>query len=160
VKELGADATRLLALSSSIDRASQVDLVKARAESSENPVYYIQYAHARVAALRRQAAAMGLALDPAASLTALGHPRELELARVLLRLNRVLETANVERAPHRVVAWLLEAASAFRRFYHDCPILVEPDPLVRGARFALADLTGQVLARTLALIGVRAVEEM
>ncbi|ACU54729.1 arginyl-tRNA synthetase [Acidimicrobium ferrooxidans DSM 10331] len=160
VKELGADATRLLALSSSIDRASQVDLVKARAESSENPVYYIQYAHARVAALRRQAAAMGLALDPAASLTALGHPRELELARVLLRLNRVLETAIVERAPHRVVAWLLEAASAFHGFYHDCPILVEPDPLVRGARFALADLTGQVLARTLALIGVRAVEEM
>lgn len=160
VGELGPDATRLLALSSSIDRAAQIDIAKARATSSENPVYYIQYAHARVAALRRHAADQGRVPDPTTDLSVLGHPRELELARTLLRLGRVLETAIRERAPHRLVGWLLEAASAFHGFYHDCPILQEADEPRADARLALADVTGRAIARALALIGVRAVEVM
>ncbi len=160
VDKLGPDATRLLALSSSIDRASQVDLAKAQATSSENPVYYIQYAHARVSALRRQARQAGLELDPATDWSVLGHPRELELIRGLLRLPRVLATAIDERAPHRLVTWLLEVAGAFHGFYHDCPIVVEGDDRVRRARLALSDLAGRAIARSLDLIGVRAVEEM
>jgi len=160
VDELGADATRLLALSSSIDRAAQIDLEVARSQSSENPVYYIQYAHARISALRRQAAAKGVAIDPDADLTVLAHPRELELAKELLRLPEVLEVAVRERAPHRVVSWLLEAAGAFHGFYHDCPILAEVELDRRAARLRLADNTGRVLERALGLIGVHAVEEM
>jgi arginyl-tRNA synthetase len=161
IGELGRDATRLLILSSSIDRASQIDLAQAKAQSMENPVFYIQYAHARISALLRNAVQQGVPLEsaPVESLATCIHPREIALMKNLLRLGPVIARAASERAPHKVVGWLMSAASDFHGFYHDCPVLNAP-AVERTARLTLARATQVALATALHLVGVTPLEEM
>ncbi len=161
VEELGADATRLLILSSSIDRAAQVDLARAKATSMDNPVYYMQYAHARIAALFRNATERGVLTGHLEStdLSALVEARELELLKQVLRLGQVVEMAVRERAPHKVTAWLMEVSAAFHRFYHDLTVL-GAEANVRDGRLALVRGTQIALQTAFSLLGVTPLEEM
>ncbi|WP_298342372.1 arginine--tRNA ligase [Ferrimicrobium sp.] len=161
IQELGRDATRLLILSSSIDRASQIDLAQAKAQSMENPVYYIQYAYARISALLRNVVSRGVSSEPSSSeaLAGLSHPREVALMKDLLRLESVITRAAHERAPHKIVGWLMQAAADFHGFYHDCPVLTA-EPAVRDARLTLATATQLALGVALELLGVTPLEEM
>jgi arginyl-tRNA synthetase len=159
--ELGRDATRLLILSTSIDRATQVDLAQARAQSVENPVFYMQYAYARIAALLRNAKNQAIAMETASpeELAELTHPRELALMKDLVRLGSIIERAARDRAPHKIVSWLQQTASDFHGFYHDCPVLTA-EPTERRARLTLARATQVALGIAFDLLGVTPLEEM
>lgn len=161
VEQLGKDATRLLILSTSIDRAVQADLAKARAASMENPVYYMQYAHARISSIFRTASERGVRVEEALAVdpNKLSHPREVALAKDLSRLGEVIARAAREREPHRLVTWLSQTSSDVHGFYHDCPVLSAP-PEVRDARLALLAAVRTSLAETLLLLGVEPLEEM
>lgn len=161
VEQLGKDATRLLILSTSIDRAVQADLAKARAASMENPVYYMQYAHARISSIFRTAAERGVPVESIGAIDAhgLSHPREIALAKDLSRLGEVIARAAKEREPHRLVTWLSQTSSDVHGFYHDCPVLAAP-PEVRDTRLALLAAVRIALAATLGLLGVEPLEVM
>jgi arginyl-tRNA synthetase len=125
VADIGADATRLLSLMSSIDQPTTIDLETVRRQSMDNPVYYVQYAHARIASIGRVAAERGVSRRPLADvdLSLLGHPRELDVLRSLSELPDVVLDACMTRAPHKVSVWVRELAGRFHGFYHDCPVL-------------------------------------
>ncbi len=163
VDQVGAPVVRLLSLSSSIDRASSIDVEEARKTSMDNPVYYIQYAHARIASIERVRQERGIVLVDVDQVPVdlLQHPRELELIRTLVRLPEVVEAAAIERAPQKVVTWLKEFASDFHGFYHDCPVLAESTPpdLVQ-ARLLLVNGAQIGVRVALGLIGVAAPEQM
>ena len=159
----GADVARLTFLLQSIDTTQTIDVDVVVAESSENPVYYVQYANARVHSLARQAARRGVALSPLAEvdLSVLTHPRELALLRVLSELPDTVERATGARAPHQVTTWARECAAALHGFWHDCPILRDDiDEEVRQARMWLAEATRIGLGVSLDLLGVTAPESM
>jgi arginyl-tRNA synthetase len=163
VDDVGADVMRLLSLVSSIDQASTVDLDKVRSESRESPVYYVQYAHARIYSIGRFAAEQGVSRAQLADadLSALTHPRELDLLRSLSQLPEVVELACVERAPHKVTAWVRELADRFHGFYHDCRVLGEGVPAeLTQARLWLVEAARIGFAIGLDLVGVAAPESM
>lgn len=163
IDELGPEVTRILSLSSSIDRATTIDLEEAKATSMDNPAYYIQYAHARIASLQRTRVERGMEQTSVdrVDLVVLSHPREVRLMREILNLPEVVEIAGLERAPHRIVTWLKSMAAAFHGFYHDCPILApDLDEDVTQARMVLVDASRIALRVGLALIGVVPAEEM
>ncbi len=167
VAEIGADATRLLTLMSSIDQATTIDLDAVRRQSMDNPVYYVQYAHARIASVSRVAAERGVARRPLheVDLALLGHQRELDVLRNLAELPDVVLAACLTRAPHKVATWVLELAGRFHGFYHDCSILgpagadvVDHD--LTQARLWLVEAARVGLAVALDLLGVSAPESM
>jgi len=167
VAEIGADATRLLTLMSSIDQATTIDLDAVRRQSMDNPVYYVQYAHARIASVSRVAAERGVARRPLheVDLALLGHQRELDVLRSLAELPDVVLAACLTRAPHKVATWVLELAGRFHGFYHDCSILgpagadvVDHD--LTQARLWLVEAARVGLAVALGLLGVSAPESM
>ncbi len=163
VQMVGADVARLTFLLQSIDTTQTIDVDVALAESSENPVYYIQYANARVHSLGRQAKERGIdRVDlAAADLSLLTHERELELLRVLYELPDVVERATAARAPHQVAGWTRELAAALHGFWHDCPMLRDDvDPGLRQARMWLVEATRIGLGVGLDLLGVSAPESM
>ncbi len=127
VEETGVDAARLTFLLQSLDTRQTVDLALMVAQTNENPVYYVQYAHARIASLVRQAAQAGVIRQPLeqVDLGLLVHERELAVLRSLAELEDTLIVACKERAPHKVTTWVREFAGAFHGFYHDCRILGE-----------------------------------
>ncbi|MGC8466003.1 MAG: arginine--tRNA ligase [Acidimicrobiales bacterium] len=164
VDEVGPSVTRLLALSTSLDRATTINLAEAKERSMENPAYYIQYAHARMAALDRMRSERGIApaaIDDARELGVLVHPREIRLMREIIALPEVVRLSALERAPHRVTTWLKGLAAAFHGFYHDCPVLMEgiSDELV-AARLYLVEVARVAIVTGLDLLGVDAPEEM
>ena len=161
--EVGPDVTRLVYLLQSIDTTQTIDIDVVSAQSAENPVYYMQYAHARIHSLGRQAAARSVQRPPLSEtdLSVLVHPRELEVLRTLASLPDTVLAAMRVRAPHQVTAWARELAAAFHRFWHDCPILrddVGTD--VRSARLWLVEATRIGLAVALGLLGVSAPERL
>ena len=163
IDQLGPDATRFLSLVASIDQATTLDLDLVTRQSAENPVYYLQYAHARIASIGRVAAERGLERNPlgSASLDRLSHPRELQLLRDLADLPRVVGEAAVERAPFKVTNWLRQLAADFHGFYHDCRIMGEGvEAEVTQARLWLVEATRVGLAIGLGLLGVHAPEAM
>jgi len=166
VAEIGADATRLLTLMSSIDQATTIDLDAVRRQSMDNPVYYVQYAHARIASVGRVAAERGVARRPLeeVDLALLGNQRELDVLRSLAELPDVVLAACLTRAPHKVATWVLELAGRFHGFYHDCSILgsagADVDPDLTQARLWLVEATRVGLAVALDLLGVSAPETM
>lgn len=163
VELAGADVARLTFLLQSIDTTQTIDVDLVVAESSENPVYYVQYANARVHSLARQAARRGIALSSLADvdLSVLTHPRELALLRVLSELPDTVERAMLARAPHQVTTWARECAAALHGFWHDCPILRDDiDEEVRQARMWLVEATRIGLGVSLDLLGVSAPESM
>ncbi len=115
VADIGADATRLLSLMSSLDQATVLDLDLVRSQSMENPVYYVQYAYARIASIGRVGAERGIERRPIedTDLSLLVHERELEVLRLLEELPDVVADAGRDRAPHKVTAWVRELAGAF-----------------------------------------------
>jgi arginyl-tRNA synthetase len=163
VDEIGADAMRLLSLVNSIDQASTIDLDKVRSESRDSPVYYVQMAYARIAGIGREAAARGVRRRPLGDvdLGVLTHERELELLRSISELPAVVETACIERAPHKVTTWVREAADRFHGFYHDCYVLHSDNPPeLTQARLWLVESARVALAIALGLLGVTAPESM
>ncbi len=163
VDEVGADVARFAYLLQSVDSPQTLDLDLLKTEASENPVYYVQYANARVHNIGVEADKRGIARQSLDSvdLSLLVHERELEVLRQLSALSEVLEFACNERAPHHVSNWVRELARAFHGFYHDCPILRDDvDEQVRQARFWLVEATRIGLAIGLDLLGVSAPESM
>jgi len=163
VDEVGPDVARFAYLLQSIDTSQTIDIDVLKAQASENPVFYVQYAHARVHSIVRMAAERGVerAAFADADLTTLTHQRELELLRQLSTLPDVIESACNERAPHKITTWVRELAAAFHGFYRDCPILrTDTDPDVQQARLWLVEASRIGLAVGLDLLGVDAPEAM
>jgi arginyl-tRNA synthetase len=160
--EVGNDACRFFYLMRSHDQPLDFDLELAKARSNENPVYYIQYAHARVASVMKQLAARGLAFDREqglAAAAALADPHEQAVLQVLTRYPEVLEQAALLRAPHSLAHYLRELANVFHTYYNAQAFIVE-DPTLRNARLALVLGVQQVLRNGLRLLGVSAPESM
>ena len=157
--ELGVDAARWYFASRGANVNMDVDLAVARKQSSENPVYYVQYAHARIASILRKAAEAGLASAPSVAGSLTGEP-EGTLARVVARLPEVVEDAAAAQETQGVTTYATELATAFHAFYRDARV-VDPDAPERSAkRLALVDATRISLANALALLGVSAPEAM
>jgi arginyl-tRNA synthetase len=163
LNEIGADVMRFLSLVSSIDQAPTIDLDEVRATSKESPVFYVQYAYARIASIERFAVERGVERIPRAEvdLALLVHERELDILRALSELPEIVEVACRLRAPHRVTAWVRELADRFHGFYHDCYVIGEGvSPELTQARLRLVEATRIGLAIGLGLLGVSAPESM
>jgi arginyl-tRNA synthetase len=163
IDEIGSDATRLLSLLASIDQTTTINLDLLKERSAENPVFYVQYAHARIASIGRVAAERGferLSLVDV-DLGLLVHPRELEVLRTLVDLPRVLADAASERAPYKLTNWVRGLAADFHGFYHDCYVMGEDvAPELTQARLWLVEAARVGLAIGLELLGVGAPDEM
>jgi arginyl-tRNA synthetase len=162
VDAIGVDAARYVLIRSSVNSPIDIDLALWSSASSENPVYYVQYAHARLSALARSAADLGLAADTA-HLELLSHDREATLMRTIGEFGRVLKTAAALREPHRVCRYLEDLAGDYHRFYDSCRVLPQGDESpgeLHSARLALCEATRQVIANGLAILGVSAPERM
>ena len=162
VEAIGVDAARYSLIRSSVDTPIDIDLKLWSSASNENPVYYVQYAHARLSALARNAAELGLIPDTA-HLELLSHDKEGTLLRTIGDFPRVLKAAASLREPHRVCRYLEDLAGDYHRFYDACRVLPqgdeEPNEL-HAARLALCQATRQVIANGLAILGVTAPERM
>ena len=163
VADLGADATRLLSLLTSIDQSVTIDLDKVRSQSKDSPVFYVQYAHTRIASIGRVAAERGVERGPLAAtdLGLLVHERELDLLRSLSELPDVVRIATEDRAPHKVATWVRELADRFHGFYHDCYVMGDGvSPELTQARLWLMESARIGFAIGLDLLGVSAPESM
>src|SRR5436190_469538 len=161
-EEVGSDACRFFYLMRSHDQPLDFDLELAKSRSNENPVYYIQYAHARVVSVMKQLAARGLAFEREAGLIAaerLASPHEQALLKSLTRYPEILEQAAVNRAPHTLAHYLRDLANEFHTYYNAEAFIVAEAPL-RNARLALVLAAQQVLRNGLTLLGVSAPESM
>ena len=160
-EETGRDAARFFYVMRKGDQHLDFDLDLATSRTNENPVYYVQYAHARVCSVMRQARARGFdgASEVPQHLGRLSEAEELALMRTLSRYPEVVEGAAFAREPHRVAFFLRELATDFHSFYNAHTLLVD-DPGLRGARLSLADAVRQVIANGLSLLGVGAPESM
>ncbi|MGD9405770.1 MAG: arginine--tRNA ligase [Anaerolineae bacterium] len=159
--DIGPDAVRFLLLGRAADSQMELDLVLARQQSDENPVYYVQYGHARIASILRYAMEQGSS-DEGADVSLLTHPSELALIRKMLELPEVVALAAENLAPHHLPYYAQDLASTFHAFYRDCRV-VSSDPAdaeVSRARLRLVKAAKLVLARTLTLMGVSAPEQM
>ena len=158
--ELGVDAARWYFASRGANVNMDVDIEAAKAQSSENPVYYVQYAHARIASILRKAA--GSDLSPAASLAGTLEPGSPEavLARVVARLPEVVEDAAAAQETQGVTTYATELATAFHAFYRDARVVDTAQPDRSKRRLALVDATRISLANALALLGISAPEQM
>jgi arginyl-tRNA synthetase len=162
VEAIGVDAARYSLIRSSVDTPIDIDLALWSSASNENPVYYVQYAHARLAALARNAAELGLVANTE-HLELLTHEKEGTLIRNLGEFPRVLKTAAALREPHRVSRYLEDLAGDYHRFYDSCRVLPQGDEAptdLHTARLALCQATRQVIANGLAILGVTAPERM
>jgi arginyl-tRNA synthetase len=159
--EVGNDAARFFYVSRSNDQHLEFDLDLAKSQSSDNPVYYVQYAHARVASMLERMRELGIApVDPAsADLGLLTAPEEASLMRALSRYPEVIELAAANRAPQHVVHYLRELAAEFHQCYNAHRVLVE-EPGLRNARITLALGTQRVIANALDLLDVSAPTSM
>ncbi len=156
--EVGVEPVRWSFSSRAVTGGIDFDLELAKKQSNENPVYYVQYAHARCASILRNAADMSL--EPEASRSELlTHPSEQALVRHLLELPDTIASAAERRETHEVPRYAYEVASAFSTFYRDCKVLSE-DAALSSARLALVAATRSVLANSLSLLGISAPESM
>lgn len=162
VDAIGVDAARYVLIRSSVNSPIDIDLGLWASASNENPVYYVQYAHARLSALARNAADLGLQVD-LGHLDLLSHDREATLMRTIGEFPRVLKTAAALREPHRVCRYLEDLAGDYHRFYDSCRVLPMGDEEhsdLHRARLALCAATRQVIANGLQILGVSAPERM
>jgi len=161
LEDVGADAVRFFLLSRSADSQMDFDLDLAKEQSNENPVYYVQYAHARISSILRLAEERELSLD-SGDVALLGDPAELMLIRRMLVLPEIVELAAQTLAPHHLAHYAQELAAQFHAFYRDCRV-VSSDPADRQitlARLKLVRAAQTVLARVLRLMGMTAPEQM
>ncbi len=161
--EVGPDVARLTFLLQSIDTRQTFDLATVVSKSMDNPVHYVQYAHARIASIARVAAERGIDRRPLdeVDLGLLVHPRELDVLRSLAELPEVVGDACLTRAPHKVTTWVRELAGRFHGFHHDCYVMGEGvGPELTQARLWLVESARVGLAIGLDLLGVTAPESM
>jgi arginyl-tRNA synthetase len=162
IEEVGRDATRWFLIARKHDSQLTFDIDLARSQSNDNPVYYVQYAHARVCSLLRQAQEKGYTFDLANGLRHLDSLVDEHAQALLVEISRypeIVEAAAETLEPHSIAQYLRELANAFHGWYHAQAILVE-DGNQRDARLALSVGTGQVLKNGLDLLGVSAPEKM
>lgn len=165
VREVGKDVVRFTMLTRKADAQMDFDFAKVLETSKENPVFYVQYAHARVASVHRRAAEAGISLDEAADLSLLDG-RELAVAKLAAQFPRVVEAAASAREPHRIAFYLYDLAAEFHALYNmgndsaDRRFLMVEQPGLTRARLFLGRSIQQVIRNGLALMGVEAVEEM
>ena len=163
IDEVGADAARLTYLLQSIDSRQTIDLAEVASQGMDNPVFYIQMAHARIHGIARKAAEVGIVRGPLAdsSLALLVHERELEVLRSLSELPDVVAIAARDRAPHRITTWVRELAGTFHGFYHDCYVVADDvAPELADARLQLVEAARVGLSIGLDLLGVSAPEQL
>jgi arginyl-tRNA synthetase len=161
-KEVGNDAARLFYVMRSNDQHLDFDLELAKARSNDNPVYYIQYAHARVSSVKRQMQERGLAHDAAQGLASLGkltEPQELQLVKRLAAYPEIIQQCAVQRAPHTLVHYLRDLANDFHSYYSAHQFIVD-DAALRDARLTLALAAQAVIRNGLGLLGVSAPDTM
>jgi arginyl-tRNA synthetase len=155
IAEIGVDATRYFMLSRSHDSTVDLDLELAKRQEKDNPVYYVQYHHARCASILRQVD------DPGAEWTGVElHPSERELIKKLLAFPGEVAEAAERRAPHRIAAYSLELSQVFAAFYRDCPVRDAGSDALRSLRLGQVRATKAVIARSLGLLGVEAPDSM
>ncbi|HZY99464.1 MAG TPA: arginine--tRNA ligase [Candidatus Baltobacteraceae bacterium] len=160
VDEVGVDAARFFFILPSAESPLTFDLKLAAEQSNENPVYYVQYGHARISSVLRNASSEDVAAATSnPKLHALTHPTELALIRRLAEFPETVRGVAENLAPHRLARYARDVASDFHQFYTECRILTD-DPAMRIARLALSIATKSVLARALGLTGVSAPETM
>ena len=161
LEEVGKDAFRYTMLRFALDTPIEFDVEAVTRQSMDNPVYYVQYAHARISSVLRQGRETGFTAAPLeeADLGLLEHPMEAALLRRLAAFEELVLVAAVQRAPHRLTRYAEDLAAAFHRFYAECRVLSD-DQALSSARWWLVNATRQVLANTLGLIGVDAPERM
>jgi arginyl-tRNA synthetase len=165
VSEVGKDVVRFMMLTRRSDAPLDFDFAKVVEASKDNPVFYVQYAHARISSLKRKAAEAGVSLDTPADLKLLDD-EELGLVKLAAQYPRTVEAAATTHEPHRIAFYLYDLAAAFHALWHrgnDDPVrrfLVENNPQLSRARLELALAIGQIIRSGLALMGVAATEEM
>ena len=157
--EIGVDAARWFFGSRATTSGIDFDIELAKRQSNENPVYYVQYAHARCSSILRNAASASVTPDATAGAELLHHPAEQTLIRELLRLPEVVTDSAARRETHDVPRYAHDLAGHFSQFYRDCRVLSE-DARLSATRLALVDATRQVLANALRLMGISAPEAM
>ena len=165
VREVGKDVVRFMMLTKRADTPLDFDFAKVVEASKDNPVFYVQYAHARISSLKRKAAEAGVSLDGKADLTLLDG-EELALVKLAAQYPRTVEGAAMAHEPHRIAFYLYDLAAAFHALWNrgnDDPerrFLIENNPQISRSRLALAQGIGQVIKNGLGLMGVEAAEEM
>ncbi|MDQ7001640.1 MAG: arginine--tRNA ligase, partial [Ghiorsea sp.] len=161
VEEVGKDAVRFNFMTRRIESQFDFDLEAAKAKDAENPVYYVQYAHARIHAVLRKAASEDIALakpeDVDTSL--LTSDEAAKLIKMLLAYPELLDTAAKRREPYRIATYIMQLAAAFHSFYHKNRVIIDDQALMQ-ARLLLLRATAQVIKNALALLGVEAPEKM
>jgi arginyl-tRNA synthetase len=165
VEEVGKDVARFTMLTRKADAQMDFDFAKVVEASKDNPVFYVQYAHARIRSLHRRAVEEGIPLPPEADLSLLDE-EELSLVRLAAQFPRIVEGAATAHEPHRIAFYLYDLAAAFHQLWNkgnDDPqrrFLLAHNPALTGARMALADAIGQTVKNGLSIMGVEPAEEM
>jgi arginyl-tRNA synthetase len=170
VDDVGADVTRFVMLTRKNDAPLEFDFVKVLEQSRDNPVWYVQYAHARISSLMARAGEAGLATDDSklalAGLSGLSHDAELVLIRKMAEFPRLVETAAQHHEPHRVAFYLYDLASEFHSWWNrgqDDPslrVIRDDDPDLSLARLALARAVQVVISAGLGILGVTPINKM
>jgi arginyl-tRNA synthetase len=163
IARIGVDAVRFFMLQRSHDTTVDLDLDLAREQSSENPVYYVQYAHARIASILAKAGGAvrwTAAVTEAAAFSGALEPAERTLVKKLLAFPDEIAEATERRAPHRIAVYALELAQTFTAFYRDCQVVGAEGEGTESFRLALSAATKRTLARSLDLLGVSAPDKM
>jgi arginyl-tRNA synthetase len=164
VREVGKDVVRFTMLTRKADAQMDFDFAKVVEASKDNPVFYVQYAHARICSIRRRIAEAGIACGEA-DLSRLDG-EELELVKLAAQFPRVVEGAAMAREPHRIAFYLYDLAAAFHAFFNmgndrpDRRVLIADDAALTCARLYLVEAIGQIIRNGLSVMGVTAVEEM
>jgi arginyl-tRNA synthetase len=165
VREVGKDVVRFMMLTKRADTPLEFDFAKVVEASKDNPVFYVQYAHARISSLKRKAADAGISLDAKADLSMLDG-EELALVKLAAQYPRAIEGAAMAHEPHRIAFYLYDLAAAFHALWNrgnddpDRRFLIENNPQISRARLELAIGIGQIVRNGLGLMGVEAAEEM
>jgi arginyl-tRNA synthetase len=165
VREVGKDVVRFTMLTRKADAQMDFDFAKVVEASKDNPVFYVQYAHARICSIRRRIAEAGIDCAGAPDLDRLD-AEELALVKLAAQFPRVVEGAATAREPHRIAFYLYDLAAAFHAFFNmgndrpDRRVLVADDPATTCARLYLVEAIGQIIRNGLGIMGVTAVEEM
>jgi arginyl-tRNA synthetase len=160
IELVGADAVRFILLSRSPEAQMDFDVDLALKQSNENPVYYVQYAHARITSLFRRATERGINLNESADLTLLDRPAELGLIRLLTKLPEIVETVARTYEPHHLAYFAQDLAGFFHAYYQDNQIIEDNNLPLTQARLKLMQATKITLANTLQLMGMHAPDEM
>ena len=160
LEEVGPDPIHFLLLTRTVDSTMDFDLDLAVEQSEKNPVYYVQYAHARISSILRYAADLGWDVEQGGDVSLLTHASELSLIRKMLEFPEVVTEGAAQLAPHYLTFYAQELAATFHAFYRDCRVADPEAPALSKARLALARAARLTLARALELLGVSAPERM